>query len=325
MAADGMQSAASLLPPQVPTIAGSCYGDREILSEYCGLKRTPQHLFGEWQHGWIWPEYNCHPEMIVGSDGLSRLHKRSRYYVAREDQVEALHAFGYSDVHAIGLPIVYMRKPDVPRIKGSLLVMPSHSLPERDECWSGDEYFQYLSRLTGRVTRLGLCLSGPCIAKGYWKELYPLAREVYTGASEQDKNSLLRLAILFSTYEYVTTNDFGSHVPYAGYFGAKVSVVGPRVQWDKINASASTFYKNCPECADIMRRVKSVDVFKNYAEFCVDPLAANEAVEWARWQLGEENRRSPKEVLELFKWGWSSAMGYRAMILAKGLARRALR
>jgi len=320
-----MSAIADLLPPHAPTTVGSSYGDREILSEYCGLRRTPEHFFGEWQHGWIWPEYNCHPEMIVGSDGLSRQRRHLRYYVARVDQTAALRSFGYSDVHAIGLPPVYMRRPKLQRIKGSLLVMPSHSLPERDERWSGEEYFRYLSPLTGRVSRVGICLSGPCIAKGYWKELSPLASEVYAGAGEQDKNSLHRLAVLFSTYEYVTTNDFGSHVPYASYFGAKVSVAGPRVQWDKINATASTFYRNCPECVEIMRRVKTVEVFESYAQFCVEPLAAKEAIDWARWHLGEDNRREPKDILDLVRWRWTSAARYRAISLARGLARRVQR
>jgi len=72
-----------------------------------------------------------------------------------------------------------------------------------------------------------------------------------------------------------------------------------------MDAAASMFYKKCPECLAIMKRVKSVDVFENYSQFCVEPPAAVESTEWARWQLGEQHKRSPRELRTLF--GWSLA------------------
>jgi hypothetical protein len=312
---DGGAYSLDRLPPQTTTAIASSYGDREILAAYCGIRKPPGHFFGEWQHGWIWKEYNNHPEMIVGSDGLSRQRRSARYYVARSDQMEALKSFGYTDVHAIGLPVIYMSRPRVERIKGSLLVLPSHSLPERSEGWAGEDYFRYLSGYSKQFTKVAICLSGPCIAKGYWRELYRLADDVYIGASEQDKYSLLRLAIMFSSYEYVTTNDFGSHVPYAAYFGAKVSVAGPKVQWDRVDAHASVFYKNCPECLSIMRKAKTIDVFRNYSQFCVEPQLADEDVEWAAWQLGAQNKRSPAEIVDLVRWNWRNALKHQAAAL----------
>lgn len=291
------------LPPLEASTANSSYGDKEIVAAYCGFASPPDRFIGEWQHGWIWKEYNCHPEMILGSDGLSRQRKSARHFVARSDQVDALAEFGFTDVHAIGLPILYFPKPRVPRIKDSLLVLPCHSLLERNEGWNGEEYRRFLLSIASKFSRIGLCLSGPCIAKGYWSELRSLATDVYTGASEQDRNSLMRLALLFSSYEYVTTNDFGSHVPYAAYFGAKVSVCGPRISWNKVDASVSTFYRNCPECLEIMRRVKTHDVYENNSQFCVEPRSASEHIEWAEWQLGKKHKRAPHELQKLFGWG----------------------
>lgn len=302
------------LPPQAATRVSSSYGDREIASTHCELPDVPEYVAGEWQHGWIWEQYNCHPEMIVGSDGLSRQRRRGRFFVARADHVRALESFGYPDVHAIGLPIVYLRRPAVERVKGSLLVLPSHSLPERNEGWTGEEYARYLSRIVGSFSRVGLCLSSACIAKGLWQALRPLARDLYVGASVQDRNSLARLAVLFSSYEYVTTNDFGSHVPYAAYFGAKVSVAGPKVAWDRVDATPSPLYRNCPECAQIMKRVKTQELFASHAQFCVDPRAAVENADWARWQLGEQHKRAPHELRRLFGW---DARG-RALHVARG-------
>jgi FkbM family methyltransferase len=301
------------LPSHEPSAVGSSYGDREIAAAFCGLGTTPLHFAGEWQHGWIWKEYNCHPEMILGSDGLTRQRKSARYFVARADQVDALRTYGYTDVHAIGLPMVYLERPNVERIKGSLLVLPSHSLAERNENWDGAEYARYLAPLGGGFSRVGLCLARSCVAKGYWKALHPLANDIYVGASVQDRNSLARLALLFSSYEYVTTTDIGSHVCYAAYFGAKVSVAGPRVAWENVNASASTLYRNCPECAPIMKRVKARELFAAYPQFCVEPAAAAEHVDWARWQLGEQHKRTPRELRRLF--GWS--VPQRALHLAK--------
>lgn len=291
------------LPPPLNTKVYSAYGDREILARYCGLNSVPRHFRGEWQHGWVWPEYNCHPEMIVAGDGTSQLRKGNRYFVGRKDQLEALNDFGYTDVHDIGLPILYIPRPRTLKKNKSLLVMPAHSLPEREDNWSGEEFTKYVESYVKYFDEVSMCLSANCFHRDNWVNLKKLCTRVYIGAQESDINSLPRLATLFSQYEYVLTNDFGSHVPYAAFFGARVSVSGPRVPWKRDNSQRSQFYKNNPDCLDILEEFKTNDLlYKVFPHFDVEPPNGVNCEEWAAWQLGEDSVKPPKIIKELVGW-----------------------
>ena len=62
--------------------ANGSYGDIKALAGHAGINYIHAQLKGEWQHGWIPPERNIHPELVIGSCGLSRLDRRSRtFYV----------------------------------------------------------------------------------------------------------------------------------------------------------------------------------------------------------------------------------------------------
>ena len=74
------------------------YGDSFIAAKYCGFNKTPKPTDGEWQHGWIIPERNIHPEFVIGSDGLSITRKNKKYFVARKDQEEYLFKQGFTNV-----------------------------------------------------------------------------------------------------------------------------------------------------------------------------------------------------------------------------------
>ena len=47
-----------------------------------------------------------------------------------------------------------------------------------------------------------------------------------TGAWLNDINALQRIRNLFSQFDYLITNSVGSHIPYAGYCGCKILMLG---------------------------------------------------------------------------------------------------
>lgn len=280
------------------------YGDLKLARSYCSVPAF--ELPGEWQHGWHPNFVNKIPEAVIGSDGLSRLKKNKVYFVAREDQKEALAKNGYTHVHAIGLPIIYLKKKDYVRKERSLLVMPAHTLIEMNEESCDQEYRKYLFQFRGYFSKITLCLHRACFVKRRWQALCQIADNVVVGASTADSQSYSRMAELMSTHEFMTTNEFGSHVPYAAYFGCKVSVAGPRPAFNEQELARLTFYKNCPECLRMRAGIYREDTFaKHFPFFKVEPHAANLNIAWARREIGLQCKKTPRELRQLFGWEYT--------------------
>ncbi|MCK9409414.1 MAG: hypothetical protein M0R68_09810 [Bacteroidetes bacterium] len=292
------------IPGSLKTQFNISYGDNYVAARYCGYDTVPGHIAGEWQHGWIVSERNIHPEFVVGSDGLSRTRKQRRYYVARKDQQEYLQSQGYSDVIAIGLPILYVNKPNVERFPGSLLVMPVHSLSDTDEHWNDEEYAQYIESIAHKFTQVVLCVHSSCYKKGNWIKAFKKRNiPALIGADPDDENTHERLAVLFSRFEFVTSNAVGSHIAYAACFGAKPSVAGPRPRFVKKDYVNTTFYKNAPEVLDIVEEWNAVDMHKRIFPFLfVEPFDAKDVTSWAERQLGLPEKKSPNELKHLLGW-----------------------
>lgn len=291
------------LPPRNYDDRGGMYGAQMIAAKYCGLSAPPWRAKrGEWQHGWIIKERNLHPEVVAGYDGKSfSRREKVKIFVAREDQALYLRSCGYKHVVAIGLPIIYLADIQLNRMAGSLLVMPVHSLSVTNEQWDDDEYTEYIQSISHHFSRIAVCVHSACIIKGNWDAFIKAGFEVVSGADVEDANSLQRMANLFSQFEYVTSNEFGSQVAYASYFGCKVSVFGPRVKFRKEDYANLSIFINAPELLDITERVSSY-MFGAYKQFVVNPWQANTHQEWAAWELGEQNKKTPPELIRLFGW-----------------------
>jgi predicted O-methyltransferase YrrM len=301
--------------PKLNQLYHHAYGDIWIAAKYCGFNKIPSPINGEWQHGHIIPERNIHPEFVIGSDGLSRIYKNKRYYVARQDQVEYSKSEGYADVHAVGMPIIYVKKPRVERLKRSLLVMPMHTLSDTNENINEEEYAGYIGSIAHNFSLIVCAVHKACFEKGYWIETFRKRNiEVILGAEEEDANTLEKMAYLFSMFEFVTTNEFGSQMAYAAYFGAKPSIAGPTPAWSRKDYINVTYYQNAPELLDILEEWKKNNfIKKKYPFLYVDPHHAVELKDWANFQLGESHRKSPGELKNLFGWDTLSLIKKKSM------------
>jgi len=284
---------------------GHSYGDVHIASKYCGFKKNHLSINGEWHHGAIIPERNIHPEFVIGSDGKSFSRRIvSTFYVAREDQKKYLESCGYKYVHAIGMPIIYLEKPKIERIRNSLLIMPVHSLSDTIENYSGDSYANYIDSLSPYFNEIALCVHSSCFKKRNWIQPFiDRGIAIIEGADERDINSLNRMAHLFCRFEFVTTNGFGSHLAYAAFFGAKVSISGPIEKFDRTIYSKVLFYSNVPELLDILEKWdKEEFIKKTYPFLFIKPQNAKHLNEWAEFQLGLDCKKSPSQLKRLFGW-----------------------
>ena len=303
------------------------YGNRKVAARYIGLKNVPSTLNGEWQHGWMGPERNINPEFVTGSTGkTSLLKEKQQFLVARMDQVEYLNEEGYSKVKAIGLPFIYTNPPSVQRIPNSLLIMPIHSLNDTKEDWLTESanYATYLDSIRSKFDFVCACVHPSCIKKGNWvKDLEQLNITIIEGADKCDENALNRMATLFKQFEFTTTNDFGSHVAYASYYGSKVSVSGPKPKWYREEYESTMLYSNVPELLDILEDWQYTNKLASlYPQFLCEPWEATLQESWSRWQLGEQHKLSAKELKSVLGWTTKDLIESRVMYYIRTVANK---
>lgn len=285
---------------------GAQYGAFATAASYAGLATEPAARWGEWQHGWKHPYENMHPEWVAGSSGrtLQRLGWRHRLWVFRQDQADYLRSCGASHVRAIGSPMIYVPRPKVTRVPGSLLVMPPHTLRGVHTEWDADQYIEFVAGLRDQFSVIAACVTPACLAQGLWADdCRRIGVPVIEGADVRDRNSLARMAILLSAFEYVTMPTRGSQLAYAAYWGARPSIAGP-APLERVSSRADlTFYRNVPEALAIVEHMATPNALQAIAApFLVSPSAAPAAREWGEFQLGLRHRLTPDELRSEFRW-----------------------
>jgi hypothetical protein len=309
-----LSSVLDSLPPAVKNGASGMYGCRGVLAKYCGFSSIPcQGYFdfhgSNWQHGWHPPSHNVHPEIIVGWDGKSgEVKETQRFFVAREDQRQALDSFGYRWVTAIGLPILYVEKPTLKRMPKSLLVMPSHSLDDTTHSWDFAEFSQNLSRIIPEYDFVAACIHPACIRKGFWlKEFEMLGIPIIEGAESTDQNALTRMARLLSTFTDVVGNGFGSHLVYANYFGANVFLLSPWPKNTEKDFESKDFYINNPEAIRLILRLTSEENVRQLYPFLFSRERPQDP-SWGETQLGVSNVQGPAKMKRTMGWDLASRL-----------------
>ena len=207
------------------------YGFSNILANKCGLAFIPRS-FANWIHGWIWYE-NPNAEDLMTSD----LPKDLTTIVRNDIELIALKNWGFSDVRLGGLPFSYVPQQHVHRNSNRLLVFPLHS----DETFLVDsnvnDYLDYLETLKRDFESIHLSIYSADIGGRMHRAALDRGFYVLPGARPDDANSMLRMRAILDSFEYVTTNNMGSHFLYALYAGCKISISGPVCQLEKTRLS----------------------------------------------------------------------------------------
>ena len=296
------------------------YGATADLADYCGVPQEQVRLPGYWTHGWIPQYHNTHPAFValhkkLKSDayrlqiGRHKIDRDEVQLVTRLDQEHYLRANGYRRVKAIGHPIVYSPRQRAQRIENSLLIMPPHGhAGPADNDDLADAYIAEAKKFSRLFTRVTVCVSSIDFIRGRWWRAFDAAGfDHVVGGEPTDPSSNRRLLRLLQTYEYVTTNAFGSHIAYAAYAGCKISIFGPFAEMPirlMANAHAVRLYsallpQQIDLCSESLLR-------RHYPELFVEPHDASERVEWGRAELGEANKLSATQMRLVFREGWSA-------------------
>lgn len=281
----------------------SYYGAFGVAARYCGLRYAPDLIRGFWQHGWVPNHWQVDPAMLALEVDVHK-RKSDYYWVAREDQEAYLRNSGCENVRAIGLPIVYLGHEQTPRKPQSLLVMPAHSLDYTKHDWKFEEYAQSIAEIRHDFADVLVCVHPSCWKNGYWVDAFrKRGFDLVQGASLFDRNALRRVRRLLSSFEYVTTNSLGSHVAYAAYLGAKVSIFGPYAEYKAEDFETDPLYNQYPYLVEPTIEVCSENaVRRHYDDMFCHPAEARMCVEWGRRQVGDDNKVTPAELRSAFRW-----------------------
>ena len=221
------------------------YGIETIVKEYCGLKKS-KHIIGIWQHGVYLPEVIYSPDQLASHEIPLLIRKRYPFFVATKHDKDFLLANGYRNVHAIGLPIVYTKVEPKAKVRDSILLLPDHSVEWHSQKQPFAEYALFVEKIIKNFSRVTLSLH----KHDYTPRNIELFKnynnlKIVLGASEWDLSSLKRSASLFSSHEYACANTINSGLIYAGFFGCKISIAGPKSNYQQIlNSALPTFKDN---------------------------------------------------------------------------------
>lgn len=283
------------------------YGASSVLSRYCGVDLTNKPMEQiAWSHGWI-PDFyiNSDPRIVTGQ---SLFDKNQTLFTSKASLAAYLKSCGYENTHAIGLPLVYLKEKKIDRVKNSLLVMPAHSLDyTTHDSWKFAEYVAEIEAISKHFEHIHICIHPSCLKHGYWvKEFQAKGFKIVEGINIYDKNALYRLQHLMRTFEYVTTNSFGSHIAYGAYFGAKVSIYGSYAEFKKDDFETDPFYTLHKDILDAsIELISKTRVERELSTFFTSPIEAPMRLEWGGYEVGAGDKVKPREIRALFNLDWS--------------------
>ena len=299
-----------LRPFSLTNDAAENYGAGFVAAAYCGFKRPPTPIPGIWLHGWVPENAYVHPDLIFGVRFSE--HAERPLWVAKKHEEEYLRLHGASQVEAIGLPLVYLPHRPIPRRPRSLLVMPVHSTDGTSTTADFEDYIDVIDGLRGQFSEIVICVHPSCWRRGYWVEPFQQrGYQVIRGASTGDANALERVRTLLSTFEFMTTNGFGSHLAYGAFYGAKVSIYGSYVEPQAEDYRRFASYTATPGLLELtVQAFSSTTIKQTYPHLFCLPQEAQRAEDWGRFELGATNKRSPRQLRALFGWSRTRQVAY---------------
>lgn len=274
------------------------YGAARLIAEQLGLTDIPFSLAG-WRHGWVhFPIKYVRQLTVWGSED-------AHFLLGQQTHVDFLATHNIKAT-AVGLPFIYANAVEHSlRIPNTLLVMPPHTLPYIPSTGNEENYIKQIDKIRHQFDAVVFCIHHSCFENGIWPELLKKYEfPMIIGASANQVNALTRLQKIFSCFEYVTTNTVGSHLPYAAYCGAKVSIYGEFSDFSHYNIEKDPYAKANPELMEFNIKHTEEAFIRKLVPFlfCEHPKLANQHIEWAQTELGQKYKKEPGEIATLLGW-----------------------
>lgn len=276
------------------------YGASHQISKSLGLVETLKKK-ANWEHGWKHGD-------VRRIDQIGPYRRKDRVHlVSCEAHKKILNDEGFDQVHATGLPYLYAPDPSSERLKGSLLVCPGHTSNFSTGEWSNfaKSYAESINAIRDDFDEILLCVTANCIEQQKWiHEFEAVGIPWILGASIYDRNALERMRLIFSSFEFVTSNMIGSHLVYAGYEGCKISIWGWQNLYDPSSFKVEPIYQKFEALLrDDLKCASYEWVYEKYGFlFHEHPREAVSRKEWSEDQLGVRCKKSAPEVADYFGW-----------------------
>jgi hypothetical protein len=281
------------------------YGAATLIARQLGLKQTPLTRV-DWLHGW-------HPDNILDIKRISPNSSPKKTILTNKEVItNHFKSNFYKNTYTVGLPFIYASvMTGTYRIPNSVLIMPPHSTTHsknRDYNLLKLFFADIKSQLTN-FSKIFVCISGSCFEDPeYVFFIKNLGFDVLRGAWVFDKNALIRMKTIFSSFTAIITNSIGSHLPYAAYCGTRIIMARPihHPDWDSL-AKTEPIYLRFPHLITILKN----DGIENPPEMKFPFLfEANQNLDelkkWADNELGLAFKREPQFIAKLFGWNFSN-------------------
>lgn len=282
-------------------VGWSChYGAIETSARYAGVAIRPESFDACWHHG-------CVPPWLALSGGTmccgAPEWQRLPIIAWRDDHARRFSRDGARDVRLAGAPILYADNGPMERIPGSLLVMPMHTHPGEilEDRSLLQHYADDIAQTSKSYSSVVACIHAGCKENGLWiPEFSGHSIPVILGASWADVNALVRMRRLFSSFESMTTNGWGSHVAYALAFGCRVSIhgVAPEVSREQL-LQDETWRRSPKDLEEVLLAAAERRDLAYLADHCCSPDAAVADVEKGRFLLGADHQLSRAKMKEM--------------------------
>ncbi|OUC13631.1 MAG: hypothetical protein B0A82_16405 [Alkalinema sp. CACIAM 70d] len=274
------------------------YGISHLIAQAVDRPKPPRS-FAHWLHGWIYTDPITHPrELTFWGEPQDTI------LVVNQEQVQILQEFGFQQVHAAGLPFIYGNLHTVNRQAQTLLVMPSHSSAYTDQQVNQEEYVKHILQWKTEFSDIVFCIHGSCVERGYWIPVLDHYQIPWIiGATTDDRNALIRMNIIFRSFDCVTSNVIGSHIAYAAYSGCRVSIDGKYASPQMSEFQHDPWYRLYPELLQ-----KHLEIFhetqirQRFPQFFVSPMKATSHEAWGRQTVGSNYQKTPEELVPLLGW-----------------------
>ena len=300
------------------------YGASDLIAAALRYPAAPRSI-ASWMHAVSYEQHLDYPELLFPEGN-----RVTRHLVATTAQVKLLKARGYLRAYAVGVPYLYVEPANAVRMPGSLLVMPAHTVAKALLSFEEEAYGEQLDQIRGRFDRVVACISAPCARSGIWtKTLERRGIPWILGADSSDRNALRRMARLFASFEYMTTNTLGSHIAYAAFSGCKVSICGPYPRYRLEDFKELAWYKkNWGKAQQVIDAMSEPNVRARHPMLFKEPWDAQPLEDWAAQVLGLDNKRSHVELARLLGWtvtGQTEVVIHRAARRTADLAQAVVR
>lgn len=273
------------------------YGFSKYLAEHFRYKNY-KYSFSSWVHGVNFGDFSLHKFNIAQYSPLYKI-------VANNDQKKFLNDNRFNKVIVAGYPYIYIKKNyNIKRYSKSLLVMPPHNTDFTENNYNEQKFINYILKFRKYFKVIYFCIHQKCYQKGLWiKNLNKYDIDFVIGANQNDMNSLLRMKYIFQHFDYVHSSTIGSAIFYAAFEQCKISISNEYLNYE-LNAHKKhplfkkdkVFIKN-----ELYFQSKSF-VKKKYPFLFNEPQKGTQKVNWAKKELGYENKLPIEELPKILGW-----------------------